>query len=168
MKRLTIVWFGLVSIGVIQCEKPNTPPAPDPVQAGKSKIFLNGELTTYVPDISSIPGTGIIVYTFEQRRGIYLNEINSADLAPLIPGDLTNKFDFQQLHNDDQGNHIYEQFDRENAYFKVESLDTYTKTVKGKFGAKFKRKLSGVENPDSYLPDTLNFQGIFDTTYREY
>jgi hypothetical protein len=49
--------------------------------------------------------------------------------------------------------------------FRITELDTITRVVKCNFDVWFVRTSGGQENADTYLPDTLHFEGVIDTTY---
>ena len=167
MKKFShlVILLAASCVAYLQCGPKE--PEPTPVLPITSEIFLNGELTDFAPDIRRLPNSDVIVYTFDQRKGVYLNEI-AVYPVPATTGDFGKYVAFQQLHGDDQGNHIYEAIEVGDAFFRVEGIDDLNKTVKGSFQVKFRRTASGKETPDSHLPDTLLFKGTFDSKWREY
>jgi hypothetical protein len=156
------------------CEKdtnsPQPNPGPPPNQSSSSKIYLNGELTSYWPDIQRSIGSDFLVYIFRQNRGKYQNTFATrTDLFFADTGSLDQyKWAFTQLHGDDLNNHTYDQINGHKTKFHVTHVDTFSRAFKCEFDIWFKRRDTGIENLDTYLPDTLHFEGVIDTTYFQY
>lgn len=141
---------------------------PTPIDTSEVKLYLNDKLVAYTPHFVSYRGTESITYFFDQFKGDFSNILGITGPVPLTTGEYGRYITFNQYHHIDYGNHVYEQLEAESARFTIEKFDSVNKKVEGSLQAKFKRKLTGKETPDSYLPDTLSFKGSFNTKYIEY
>jgi hypothetical protein len=149
------------------CDKsiePNFGPPPD--ANSKSKIYLNGNLVSYKPLIMYGAGTTYIDYRFIQQRKGYQNVIKPVVLDPFETGDLSSVgWVFGQIKGGDDSNHQYLQINRDLTRFFITEFDTSTQVIKCSFDVMFLRRSSGIEEYESYLPDTLHFTGVIDTTF---
>jgi hypothetical protein len=174
MKPVFFSIFVTTFILLNSCEKatnsPKPNPGPLPNQSSSSKIYLNGELTSYWPNIGKSPGTDFMKYIFRQNRGKYQNTFAAIALPFFADTGSLNQYqwDFTQLHGHDQNNHTYEQINEHKTKFHVTHVDTFSRVVKCEFDVWFRRTGTGIENLDTYLPDTLHFEGVIDTTYFQY
>lgn len=168
MKYLGLLF---ITLACSQCQKNEPiPPDPTPIQIDttEAKVYLNGVLMDYNPKFVSYQGTGVLTYDLIQIRGIFINILGVSGPVPFTKADWGKYLSFGQYKNIDYGNHVYRPIDRDSSIFKVTEIDTITRDIKGVFQAKFKRKAAGIITPDSYLPDTLSFKGVFHTKYIVY
>lgn len=168
MKYLGLLF---IILACLQCQKnepipPDTPPIQ--IDTTDAKVYLNGVLTDYKPTFDTYQGVSYLACSFIQIRGRFINILSIKGIIPFAKGDWGKYLSFGQYKDIDRGNQTYQPIDPDSSIFKVTEIDTITRDIKGVFQAKFKRKSAGIITPDSYLPDTLSFKGMFHTKYIVY
>jgi len=165
--RLTLLGFIIALFLMCSCDKFLDPDfGPEPDLGSKCKITLNGIHVSYIPLISGGNGTNYIRFDFFQNRNKYTNiflpvlddirQIGDQSQVPWV---------FSQLKNGDKENHQFNQININQTKFIINEIDTSTQVVKCNFEVWFAKVKSGIDNSDSYLPDTLHFVGVIDTLY---
>ena len=168
MKYLGLLF---IILACSQCQKNEPiPPDPTPIQIDTTdaKVYLNGVLTDYKPTFDTYQGVSSLACSFIQIRGRFINILSIKGIIPFAKGDWGKYLSFGQYKDIDRGKQTYQPIDPDSSIFKVTEIDTITRDIKGVFQAKFKRKAAGIITPDSYLPDTLSFKGVFHTKYIVY
>jgi hypothetical protein len=138
---------------------------PPPKLGSKCRIYLNGNHVSYEPLIINPAGTNYIDYRFIQFRDGFQNVLKPFVLSTNEVGDLRDSvWILGQGRGSDSGNHFYKQIYPDRTRFMITELDTTTSVIKCEFDVWLARISSGVETYESYLPDTLHFEGVIDTT----
>jgi hypothetical protein len=164
------IFTAILYLSMTKCTK-EAPLPPPPVDGGldSNQVFLNGQLSDFVGDFKSYyPQSNNVTCGFRQRRGDFVNYFDISGPVPIAPGEWGKFLGFGQLHGYDQHNHKYALDTSLKPVFTITAFDKSAKRIKGAFHARFYRTSTGKETPDSFLPDTLEFKGTYNTVWRDY
>jgi hypothetical protein len=141
-----------------------------PVDTTEVALWMNGKLVNYEPRFISYRSSKTLSCSLTQSKGQFINILGIIVIIYLNEtGEFGNFINFAQYRNIDYGSQDYEVIDPSTAKFTIHAIDTTTKEVRGALYAKFKRKgRPAIVNQDSYLPDTILFEGRFHTKYVVY